>query len=418
MITLAAEGIELPIATDHNKHIDYRVFAEKMKVMDYFTPVIGNEVTTNKGHFNVFPVAEKTRIPDYKLGDWQSILADIYQTPDVKVAILNHPRDRHSGITPFGPELFHPIVGENLEGWAMNFNAMEVINSGATQTDVLMLFHDWMALLNRGYQITPVGSSDSHDVARHFVGQGRTYIRCDDRDPANIDIATATTNLLQGQVMVSYGLLTEMTIADKYRSGDLVRMPQDLIDLSIRVLGPHWSSASTLQLYANGQLVRTLDIDKDSDNGLPVGVKWAGNLQFPRPEHDVHLVAIALGPGIDGAYWKTAKPYQPKSSEWHAKVVGCSGAIWLDVDGDGRKTSAYDYANSVFLKSKGNLSRLIELLEHYDEAVAAQTANLWQKSGVPLWGVELDDLLKTAAESTRDGFRMYQKVQDTNRSSP
>ncbi|NND09089.1 MAG: PHP domain-containing protein [Saprospiraceae bacterium] len=414
MITLAAEGVELPIATDHNKHIDYRAIAKKMKVLDYFTPVIGNEVTTNKGHFNVFPVAEQARIPDYQLGDWQSILADIYRTPNVTVAILNHPRDKHSGITPFGPDLFNPSVGENVRGWAMNFNAVEVLNSGATQSDVLQLFHDWMALLNRGYQITPIGSSDSHDVARHFVGQGRTYIRCDDRDPANIDVSTATRNLLQGQVMVSYGLLAEMTIAGKYRSGDLVRMPQESIDVSVRILGPHWTSASTLQLYANGQLVRTLDVEQDSEQGFPVGVKWAGSLQLPRSRHDIHLVAIALGPGIDGAYWKTAKPYQSKSSEWHPKVVGCSGAIWIDVDGDGRRTSAYDYAKDIFIKSKGDLSNLIELLEDYDESVVAQTAHLWQKSGTALWGLKLDELLSSAAESTRKGFRMYQKSLNIN----
>src|SRR6187399_2238029 len=52
MITLAGEGIELPIATDHNRHIDQRPFANTSCVEKYFTPVIGNEVTTPVGHFN------------------------------------------------------------------------------------------------------------------------------------------------------------------------------------------------------------------------------------------------------------------------------------------------------------------------------------------------------------------------------
>jgi len=39
--------------------------------------------------------------------------------------------------------------------------------------------------------VTPVGSSDSHDVARYIVGQGRTYIRCDDRDVAHLDLEAA-----------------------------------------------------------------------------------------------------------------------------------------------------------------------------------------------------------------------------------
>ncbi len=38
MITLAAEGIELPIATDHNVQIDQGPFAREMGVRPYFTP--------------------------------------------------------------------------------------------------------------------------------------------------------------------------------------------------------------------------------------------------------------------------------------------------------------------------------------------------------------------------------------------
>ena len=45
MITLAGEGIELPIATDHNKHIDYEQVAARLNVRRYFTPVMGSEVT-------------------------------------------------------------------------------------------------------------------------------------------------------------------------------------------------------------------------------------------------------------------------------------------------------------------------------------------------------------------------------------
>src|SRR6187399_2787519 len=56
MITLAGEGIELPIATDHNVHVDYEPIARKLDVRRCFTPVVGNEVTTSRGHFNVFPV--------------------------------------------------------------------------------------------------------------------------------------------------------------------------------------------------------------------------------------------------------------------------------------------------------------------------------------------------------------------------
>ncbi len=405
MVTLAAEGIELPIATDHNVHIDHRSFAKKMNVDKFFTPVIGNEVTTKIGHFNIFPVRAGAKIPDYKLGDWQSILDDIYRTPNVKVAILNHARDIHGGTTPFGPKLHNAVVGENVEGWPVKFNAMECINSGATQTDVMRLFHDWMGLLNRGHWITPVGSSDSHDVARHFVGQGRTYIRSNDTDAGDIDVDEAVNHFIQGQVMVSYGLLAELTINGKYRSGEIAKDLEDQIAVKLRVLGPHWTKATSWKLYANGQILREGSI-QPSDK-LPLGVKAIEEFNIPRPKHDVHLVAIASGPGVDGLYWKTAKPYQPTSPDWDAKVIGCSGAVWLDIDGDGKRASAYDYASKLFANSKGDLEKLAKLLSDYDEAVAAQAAHLYQSSGKSLLTSESQASLKGADTKTLAGFRAY-----------
>ena len=407
MITLAAEGIELPIATDHNVQIDHRPFAQKMDVRQFFTPVIGNEVTTSIGHFNIFPVNPGARVPDHKLETWKSILDDIYRTPGVKVAILNHARDLHRGVRPFGQRLFNEVVGENLDGWAMQFNAMEVVNSSATQTDHLRLFQDWMALLNRGYDVTPVGSSDSHDVGRHFVGQGRTYIRCDDSDPGAIDVDNAVNALLQGRALVSYGLLAEIKVDSKYAAGELAPVPNNQVKVDVRVLGPHWVSATQVRLYSNGLRIRVIDIPMDAGKSLPVGVKWQGEWSLPRPRHDVHLVAIATGPGIDEPYWKTAKPYQPRSPEWEPRLIGCSGAVWLDVDGDGRKTATYDYARRLFAESGGDLSKLVELLAGYDRAVGAQAAHLCQKSGISLLTPRASELLNSASDHVKTGFWSY-----------
>ena len=54
------------------------------------TPVIGNEVTTTVGHFNVFPVKESKVVPDFKQKDWKSIFASIENVAQAKVVILNH----------------------------------------------------------------------------------------------------------------------------------------------------------------------------------------------------------------------------------------------------------------------------------------------------------------------------------------
>ncbi|MDH3584678.1 MAG: hypothetical protein OER86_10725, partial [Phycisphaerae bacterium] len=41
MITLAGEGVELAVATDHDHNIDYRPVQQKMKLTKHFTPVVG-----------------------------------------------------------------------------------------------------------------------------------------------------------------------------------------------------------------------------------------------------------------------------------------------------------------------------------------------------------------------------------------
>ncbi|MEK6257499.1 MAG: CehA/McbA family metallohydrolase [Planctomycetota bacterium] len=407
MITLAGEGIELPIATDHNKHIDYEEAAAKQGVRRYFTPVMGNEVTTPRGHFNIFPIAAGSRVVDHKLTDWKLLFDDIQQTPGVKVAILNHARDLHSGVRPFGPVHHNALVGENLDDWPLRFNAMEVINSGATQTDPLRLFHDWMGLLNRGLNVTPVGSSDSHDVGRHFVGQGRTYIRCDDRDPGKLNVEEAVSNFVQGRVMVSYGLLTEITVNEKHHSGATVATGEDEVKIDVRVLGPHWSRASQVQLFANGRVIGSSKIPESPDASLPVGVKWVGHWMTPKFQHDVHLVAIATGPGIDGLHWRTAKPYQPTSPDWEARTIGCSGAVWLDVDGDGRLSSARAYAERLVAAADNDWKKLIASLWDYDDAVAAQAAHLVRVSGTSLQSEPLRSALKGGREMTQSGFRAY-----------
>ncbi len=406
MVTLAGEGIELPIATDHNLHIDYEEPARVAKVRQYFTPVIGNEVTTKLGHFNVFPIEKGAVLPDPS-GSWDDIFAAIKKTPKVRAIILNHARDIHGVTRPFGPKLHNEAVGENVEGWKLQANAMEVINSGATQTDPLELLHDWMTQLNHGNFMTPVGSSDSHTVNRYIVGQGRTYIRVDDSDPGNIDVDTAAQAFVDGRVLVSYGLLTEMTVDDNYRSGDLVAVAagDTSVKVGIRVLGPHWVDATRVQLYANGELVREEAIGRGASS--TPGIIWTGQWSYDLPPHDVHLVAIATGPGIDDAYWKMAKPYQPTTPEFRSQAIGCSGAIWIDGDADGQRSSARDYARRIIEQSNRDLTGLFSRLESYDVAVATQAAHLYKASGKSIESEEFQVALKKASAATQEGFRRY-----------
>jgi hypothetical protein len=118
-------------------------------------------------------------------------------------------------------------------------------------------------------------------------------------------------------------------------------------------------------------------------------------------------VAIALGPGVNGAYWKTAKPYQPTSPHWQARVVGCSGAVWIDADRDGRKTPAREYAERLADTSGGDVAKLVAGLADYDEAVAAQAAHVYRDRGGDLRSAAAQAAIANAAPATQAGFRRY-----------
>jgi hypothetical protein len=117
-------------------------------------------------------------------------------------------------------------------------------------------------------------------------------------------------------------------------------------------------------------------------------------------------VVVALGPGIDGLYWKTAKPYQPLSPDWQPQVMGCSGAVWLDADGDGRKTAARDYAERLAADCR-DLPLLVGRLASFDAAVAAQAAHVWDVQGHSLFSAESGEALRQAAPPVRAGFDSY-----------
>ena len=407
VITVAGEGIELPIAADHDIHADYEQAAVAAGVRPYFTPVTGNEVTTpNSGHFNIFPIAADAQVVDQTAANWRELFRRIRECPRVAVTVLNHPRDLHGGYRPFGPEHHLSLVGENLDGWILETNALEAVNSGALQTDPLRVYRDWFGLLNRGLRITPVGASDSHDVSRYILGQGRTYIRCDDRDPGKIDVANACKQLAQGRALVSFGLLCEMSVNGEHSSGDLVAASNDF-EIDVRVLGPRWTKATHVELYANGLKIREADIGDVALGPTEQGVKWKGNWRLPKFKHDVHLVAIATGPGVDQLYWPTPRPYQPSSPVWHSYVIGSTGAVWIDADGSGEFNSAFDYARRVVEDSKSDTDQLIKRLSDYDEAVAAQAARLLH---VRL-GKSPADLLEMACRIDvlviRSGFQNY-----------
>jgi hypothetical protein len=398
-VTLAGEGIELPIATDHD-HLttDLGEAAARMGVTAYFTPVVGDEVTTKAGHFNAFPLPAGAAPPDPNAPSWPELLRAIRNAPGERVVVLNHPRDLHAGFRPFAPDQFNPASGTHRHG-PLGVDALEIINSGAMQSDPMRPVLDWMALRARGERATAVGASDSHDVARFIVGQGRTYVACPDDDPAHVDVDAACRALNAGRALVSLGLLARMRVDGRFAVGDLATGLGPSVRVEVDVSGPSWSRADLVELYANGVKVREARVDL-APGAWKATVAW----DLPRPPQDVSLVAVASGPGVTAPYWAIARPYQPTSREWSPRVFGITNPIDLDGDGDGTWTSPRAYAEAIVALVGTAPRALVPALRDHDEAVAIQAAELCRLAGRDLRGTDYTDALKDAPGPVRRGF--------------
>lgn len=398
-ITLAGEGIELPVMTDHNIHVDIKPFASQERVAAHFTPVTGNELTTPVGHFNIFPLAPGKNAIDHKTDNWKTVSERINISAQPKAVILNHARDVHMGFRPFDPTIHLSSAGMRLDDWEFFPNAMEVINSGSQQTDQYELMRDWFGMLNHGHFITPVGSSDSHDVSRFIVGQARTYIRCNDDDPGNIDVEEAVQNFIEGNVLVSFGLLAEIEINDAYGPGELAPA-SDEVTIAVKVSGPSWATAERVRLFANGKMIREAKIT----NARAGGLKWNETWNLTLPPQDIFLVAVADGPAPPQPFWPIAKPYQPTTTEWDPRIFGFTGAVWLDGDRNGKRNSAREYADILYKQSGNDVGAFVRSLGTFDEAVSIQAAALLHQKGKNLSGADIAKALRSASPETRSAF--------------
>lgn len=402
MVTIAGEGIELAIASEHNHHADYAPYQDSTRTNGQFTSVVGNEVTTPAGHFNAFPVDAGSPVPEFRSTDWSVVLASVRKTPGVKVVMLNHPSNDHSNFIPTDPSRFHPVSGESRDGRHWDFDAIETATSSAMQSDWMKPYRDWFLLLNRGHRMTSMGSSDTHDVNRFILGQGRTYVASQATSAEQIDVAEACENIRNGRALVSLGLLVEAWLGDR-GVGETVTLPGGPIGVRVRVQAPRWIDADRLEVYLNGELAVTRPILPAKNSP----VKFDERIELPPLPHDAWMVVIASGPGVRGHYWPTPRPDKPLRADWESRVFGSTNPIWLDGDGDRRFSSAHAYARRIISAQVQEPAILIRELNKLDSAASAQAASILAHEGVDLNSVAWRRALGAAEPQVRHAFAAF-----------
>ena len=87
--------------------------------------------------------------------------------------------------------------------------------------------------------------------------------------------------------------------------------------------------------------------------------------------------------------------------------MGVSGAIWIDADGDGKISTAQQYARELVTRFRQDLEGLFNAMSAHDEAVAVQAAALLHQSGVDLSGPVATAALTKASSSIKEGFKKF-----------
>ncbi len=383
LVTLAGEGVELAVATDHNHNTDYRPLQEEMRLHDHFTALTGNEVTTDVGHFNAFPLEPNGEVPPYKESDYVK-LVDGMRAKGAKVVILNHPRWPKIETGPFGVFELDQRSGERSGGpERFTVDATELINSGTLQPDPFLIFRDWFALLNHGERISAVGSSDSHTV-HEPVGQGRTYVPSATDDPSKIDVDAACEAFVRGRTSIALGIFTDVTVNEEHGIGSTVRV-DDAVRVSLRVAAPAWVVPKTATVFLNGVAVAESGVP--TEDRRPTDVRLRFSLE--KPAHDAYLVCVVTGPPVVGPYWRIEGEY----------TLGATNPVFLDADGDGAYRSPRETAAAIVAKSGVEPFKLAAALKDADDSVAIQAAAIAREAYL----AEASDKLRAIREALGDG---------------
>ncbi|MBM3990464.1 MAG: hypothetical protein FJ298_05575 [Planctomycetes bacterium] len=321
-VTLAGEGVELAIATDHNHNIDYAPFQRELGLSKWYTSVVGNEVTTDIGHFNAFPLSPADPVPPFRSRDIVTIVHGM-RGLGAQVVILNHPRWPSAANSPFGHHQLDRVLGRFDPPLELPVDATEMVNSTTDEPDPLGLFRDWFALLNRGVRIFAVGSSDSHTVGEP-VGQGRTYVPCASEDPSAIDVPAACEAIREGRTSISLGFVATSLVEGQPAMGLTLDRSSGLepVILELRVQSSHWLRPRKATAFVNSRALATQSVLGEANQPLDTTLRFELAL---RERNDAWVVFLVEGDAVATPAWPSRNAY----------TLAATNPVFIDRDGGG-----------------------------------------------------------------------------------
>lgn len=347
VITLAGEGVEFGVATDHNHIADYGPVVRALGLGGVVSTVPGNEVSVPIGHFNAFPLDPARPPVDRKIRDGRTLFAVLRAEPNpagiVPVIQVNHPR--WDGIDYFRQAALDPVSGgTDAPHWSPEFDTVEVLNenegwgyedSETAGGDVFVggsrhsALRDWMNLLNRGARCAAVGNSDSHTVSYELAGFPRNFVRSPTDDPAAIDVKDVAAALRRGEALASCGPFATVT-AGGQPMGSLVPAEGGRVRLHVRVQAASWIDCDRVRVILGGDEVACVPVPAAR---TPLRLETDIDVDVPR---DSWIVLLVEGDEPVEVF--------PRKQQRPVRPLAILNPIRVDADGDGAWTAPFDQA--------------------------------------------------------------------------
>ena len=326
VISAAAEGLDVAVATDHNFVTDYTPFIAANGLESWLVGITGIELTTfEMGHFIGFPLRVdpgSTRggefvwagQPPKKLFD--QLHNDLALEPGKSIVDIAHPRQQVLGYfaqffidsltaQPYTPTgiigVFAPYGDEfRPENFSYDFDALEVITANHFEDihtfrapDPLPMgpFPDpqptagavvvgkdgrpsfpgvvetWFTMLDHGLRPTALGASDAHHLLGDEPGYARTmvYVGAGKDVPGGFTRGDVVDGIKAHRAVATNAPLIEMTIGGQM-IGDTVIAKGDVV-VDIHVHAPSWAQVDHVVVYQGNGGTVAADLPVPADQG-------------------------------------------------------------------------------------------------------------------------------------------------------
>ncbi len=288
LLSVAGEGVEVAISTDHDFVADYSPYIARLGLSEFVASQMGAEVSsTVVGHINGWPLDSDNSKAQAGAPNWDGSAPNeianlIRGNVASRVVQINHPRRGSSAVfdlidlnpTTLASGKTLSDLGVSGDLGDFNFDAIEVANADA-RSGFEDAFSDWLTFLGRGFRKTATGASDSHKTT-DYSGRSRTFVfvGAGQDTPSTVDMDAFNQAVKDGKAVVSQGAFVTIELQDPsdsafYGPGELVALQNATeVSVRIRVQAASWLPLKSFQVYENDQVVFEQILDESETQSL------------------------------------------------------------------------------------------------------------------------------------------------------